>query len=173
MLFNWFAKKPSPALVAGLYGAIVAQARQPVFYRDWQVADTVEGRYEMLCLHVFLIVHRLKGETGEAKAVSEALMRHFFSDMDGKLREIGTGDLAVPKKIKSMAEAFYGRIAAYDTALALEDNGFLADALKRNVFAQAQADAAPLCTYMRDAAALLAATPVGRILAADLPFPKV
>jgi cytochrome b pre-mRNA-processing protein 3 len=176
MFFNWFAKtwfakKPFASVLPGLYGAIVAQARQPVFYRDWAVEDSVQGRYEMICLHIFLFIHRLKGEDGQARDLGEALSKYFFSDMDGKLREIGTGDLAVPKRIKTMGEAFYGRIAAYDTALALEDDAFLSDALKRNVYGSADADSSALASYMRRTVTALSAVPLSELLQGHVPFP--
>ena len=112
------------------YEAIVAAARHPTFYADWGVPDTLDGRFDMIALHTFLVLDRLKGEE---PAFRQALVDEFFADMDRSLREMGVGDLSVGKKVRKMAEAFYGRLAAYDQALAGEAAA-LEGALARNIF---------------------------------------
>mgnify|MGYP000411422531 CR=1 FL=1 len=97
------------------YEAIVAAARHPAFYARWQVADTLDGRFDMVALHTYLILDRLKGVEPEFR---QALVDEFFRDMDRSLRELGVGDVSVGKKVRKMAEVFYGRITAYDAALA-------------------------------------------------------
>ncbi len=108
----------------------MAAARHPVPYERWGVGDTLDGRFDMIALHTYLVLHRLKGLEPDFR---QALVDAFFSDMDRSLREMGVGDISVGKKVRKMAEVFYGRIAAYDAALAGEGNA-LAAALARNVF---------------------------------------
>lgn len=116
-----------------VYGAIVAQARRPEFYRDLGIADTVDGRFDMIVLHAFILFHRLKDVPEEA-ALGQRVFDAMFLDMDRSLREMGAGDLGVPKKIRRMGEAFYGRARAYDAALAGEGEDSLEAAVARNLF---------------------------------------
>ncbi len=99
-----------------LYNATVAQARTVAFYEQWSVPDTVTGRFDMISLHGYLIMRRLMAEP-TAKAFSEAYCGMIFTDMDRNFREMGVGDLSVGKKVKKLAEGFYGRAAAYDSAM--------------------------------------------------------
>lgn len=127
-----FGRRKLEERATRLYFIAVAQARRPEFYLDYQVPDTVWGRFEMIALHVFLILHRLKGGGSEATELAQGVFDTMFSDMDQNLRELGIGDLSVGKKVKELAESFYGRVAAYDQGLS---SGTLEDALARNVFA--------------------------------------
>ncbi len=153
MILGLFRPRKEQAHVLAIYAAIVAQARQPVFYAELGVPDTLEGRYDMLMLHAFLYMHRLKDEAEPVKQIAQEVFDLMFSDMDRSLREMGVGDLSVPKKIKKMAEAFYGRATAYDEALA-KPGPDLGEAVQRNVFGgepRAAADAAAVADYMRRA----------------------
>jgi len=111
------------AITEALYAQIVAAARQTVFYSDWNVPDTPLGRFEMLSLHMFLFQHRLRGEEGVAQEVAQVLIDEFFLDVEHSLRELGVGDVGVPKRMKKLAKMFYGRTAAYDDALERGDGG--------------------------------------------------
>lgn len=124
---------------------VVEQARQRVFYTDFGVPDTVDGRFEMLCLHAFLYLHRLKAERPAAARISQRFFDRMFADFDRGLRELGTGDLRVGREVKRMAQAFYGRIRAYEEGLAA-GNGMLRDALARNLFGTAPPAPAALAT---------------------------
>lgn len=126
MFKNLFARKKDAS--KPLYEAIVAAARQPKFYASLGVADTVEGRFDVLILHVYLVVARLKTQ---APDLCQKLMNAFCEDMDGNLREMGVGDLGVGKRVRRMAEALTGRIYAYDNA---KDQAELEAALTRNVY---------------------------------------
>ncbi len=127
-----FGDKALKQAAADLYDGIVAQARQPVFYLKADVPDTVDGRYEMVSLHAFLVMRRLKKEGEEGQELSQAVFDRMFVDMDHCLREIGVGDLSVGKRIKAMAQVFYGRIVAYETALEGSGEETLEQALARN-----------------------------------------
>jgi cytochrome b pre-mRNA-processing protein 3 len=121
------------ATIDRLYGAIVAQARAPVFYADLAVPDSLSGRFDMMVLHVYLVYRRLASDPG-TRAVGQELFDRFCADMDGTLRERGVGDLAVPRKMRAIGEAFYGRARVYDAALAAVDDAALVAALEKNVF---------------------------------------
>lgn len=122
------------AIATRLYGAIVAQARTPAFYSSLGVPDTVTGRFEMVVLHTVLVLDRLQRDQRE-RALGQKIFDLYCIDMDRSLRELGIGDLGVPKRMKKMTEAFYGRAAAYRAAISAGDAAALADAICRNVFA--------------------------------------
>ena len=117
-----------------LYGAAVAAARNPVFYAELMVPDTVDGRFDMVSLHVYLLVRRLAVLPAPGPALGQAVFDAMFSDMDVNLREMGVGDLSVGKRNRAMWEAFHGRSAAYQAALGEPDDEALARALLRNVW---------------------------------------
>ncbi len=125
----------------GLYGAIVAQARRPEFYLDLGAPDTVDGRFDMIIIHAVLLVRRLKSEDRAARDLSQDVFDLMFADMDRNLREMGVGDLGVGKRVKKMAGAFYGRLAAYGEGLdrpGMSGQKSLAAALARNLYAMSE-----------------------------------
>ena len=154
--FNHF-KKPRllpRGTIETIYGMIVTQAREPVFYRQFAVADTVNGRFDLLLMHLWLVLRRLRAVEGES-GLSQALFDRFCEDMDDNLREMGVGDLTVPKRMKAFGEAFYGRSVAYDLALA-DGHEALANALCKNIFNGSDlAKARLLATYAERVAAKL------------------
>ena len=99
------------------YGRVVEQARQPVFFAGYGVPDTLDGRYELICLHAFLYLYRLKADRPQSAELSQAFFDAMFADLDRALREMGTGDLSVGKHVKRMARGFYGRIRAYQDGI--------------------------------------------------------
>jgi cytochrome b pre-mRNA-processing protein 3 len=172
MKFQWFRPSPEAGIVARLYGTIVAQARSAAFYRDYRVPDTVNGRLELVLLHTVLIVRRLAGE-GRHRRLGQALFDHFCSETDAALREMGVGDLAVPRQMRKLGEAFYGRQASLDEALASPDAAMLRDLLQR---ALAEADVASmdvgrLAAYVGQAARELGRWPDDRLAAGEVAFP--
>jgi cytochrome b pre-mRNA-processing protein 3 len=172
MIFPLFRRSRRPDTISALYGMIVAQARSPVFYRDYAVADTVNGRFDLLLAHLALVVGRLMREE-EGKATGQALFDRFCADMDDNLREIGIGDLSVPKHMKRVGEAFYGRAQAYERALAEKHGTALIEVVARNVYGGSGDDAAPrLAAYIRRIAADLDRQPVTAIAAGALSFPS-
>ncbi len=132
-------KKPDPS--DALYAAIVAAARQPKFYSEWKVPDTLDGRFDMMVLHVFLAMDRMRDFGTEAEDLRQALTDRFFAEMDSALREVGVGDLVVGKKVRKMAEAYFGRATAYTTAMAAGGSA-MQDAVTRNVYAGGDASRA-------------------------------
>jgi cytochrome b pre-mRNA-processing protein 3 len=131
--FNHFRRPHAPrrGTIEAIYGMIVAQAREPLFYRAMGVPDTVNGRFDMVLLHLWMVLRRLR-PTEAGAGLSQALFDHFCGDMDDNLREMGVGDLTVPKRMQKFGEAFYGRVAAYDLALDAGTEA-LAQALCRNI----------------------------------------
>ncbi|MCX5493630.1 ubiquinol-cytochrome C chaperone [Kaistia dalseonensis] len=163
------------SIAYSLYGAIVAQSRQPAFYADWLVPDTLDGRYDMIVLHDFLLFYRLKTESDADRRLGQAVFDIFLKDMDGALREMGVGDISVPKKLKKMAEVFYGRVSAYDAALAAGDGAALEAAIARNIFPEGDpaGSAGRMAAYVEAATVALAAQPIDVIRAGRIDFPAI
>jgi cytochrome b pre-mRNA-processing protein 3 len=138
MIFSLFRKNTATEPVYAVYSAIVAQSRQPHFYAQWGVPDTVTGRFDMISLHLALLFRRLRAESGTQKEFSQAVFDLFFKDMDRSLREMGVGDLGVPKRIQKMGNIFFGLLAAMNEAMDRDDATALGDVLSRNIFDGAQ-----------------------------------
>ncbi len=151
---------------------VVEQARRPVFFTELAVPDTLDGRFELICLHVFLYLRRLKDEGTGATLLGQHFVDTMFADFDRSLREIGTGDLSVGRQVKRMAEAFYGRIKAYEDGLAGDDEALRA-ALARNVYGTAspsQDRLIRLAAYLRRESAALAVQPSAVLLGGEVAF---
>ena len=157
-----------------LYEAVVRRARQPGFYAVLGAPDTVEGRFELYNLHVVLLLCRLKGEADPAAETAQALFDAFVGALDHTLREMGVGDLTVPKKMRRLGEAIYGRVKAYDTALAARDLDALSALLERTVFeGAAGVGCARMAAYVLASADRLAAQPLADLLEARPDWPPV
>lgn len=167
------APRPDPSVVDALYDRIVAAARQPAFYAQWDVPDTPLGRFEMVALHVFLFLHRLRGVEGEAHDIAQQLTDDFFKEVEHSIRELGVGDMGVPKRMKKLAGMFYGRAAAYGAALDAGDRAALAAALSRNIRPGVEAwpQADDLAAYVAAARDGLAGQPLPAICAGRIAFP--
>ena len=141
-LFSWGQRRQT-CEAEKLYTAAIEVARRPIFYEQFGVQDTVDGRFDSLSLVVILIMRKLKNCGEDGKEISQQLFDSMFADMDLSLREMGAGDIGVSKRVRTMAEAFLGRLEAYVTALEHNDRTALAAALRRNLFRD-DADANPL-----------------------------
>src|SRR5262249_14079225 len=153
MIFPRFGRNPRRDTISTLYGTIVAQVRLPCFYREYGVADTVNGRFDLLVLHLATVLDRL-AEDAELRNTGPALFVRFCKDMDHNLREMGIGDLSVPKEMHRIGEAFYGRAQVYRSALAAQGTELLVEALTRNVYggtSVALAAPARLAAYIKEA----------------------
>jgi cytochrome b pre-mRNA-processing protein 3 len=154
------------------YRRVVDQARQTVFFADYGVPDTLDGRFELICLHAFLYLHRLKADRPQASPFCQSFFDRMFADFDRSLRELGVGDLSVGKHVKRMARAFYGRILSYEAGLAGDDSA-LAVSLARNVFGTASASACAaddMAAYVRRAVRALRSQSAADLLAGDVSF---
>lgn len=172
MIFQLLRGARRRRTIDALYGAIVAQARHPVFYRDFGVPDTVEGRFEMIVLHIVLLVRRVRSEPAHIRALGQGVFDRFCVDMDHNLREMGVGDLAVPKRMQGIGEAFYGRAQTYDRVLGSDGPEALAATLARNVFAADELSGARrLAAYVAMAERHLARQEGPGLTAGTLDFP--
>ncbi len=133
ILGRLFRRGAHEAQARSLYLKLVEQARRPEFYRYGGVPDTLDGRFELIALHAFLVLHRLKADHPETARLSQALFDTMFLDMDQSLRELGAGDLGVGRRVKRMAQGLYGRIAAYEAGLRGPE-AELEAALRRNLY---------------------------------------
>jgi cytochrome b pre-mRNA-processing protein 3 len=181
MILPWFRRSPQGRTIAALYGAIVAHARSVSFYADFGVPDTVEGRFDLIVLHLVLLLHRLGRQAAAGRGLGQQLGQklgqdlfdEFCRDLDANLREMGTGDLAVPKKMQAFAAAFYGRQAAYLAALSGPNGRDFEKALARNIFAVGDdARAAQLAAYARAAVSRLDAQDDGAFMRGEVVFPS-
>lgn len=145
-----------------LYSEAVRAARDPYLYTGLGVPDTLDGRFDLVGLHVFLLIDRLRAAPAPGPALAQAIFDAMFSDMDFNLREMGVGDMSVSKRNKEMWEAFHGRSKAYEDALGAEEPDALAEALSRNVWRGANPEGAevPLAQLVRRHRSALAATPL-------------
>lgn len=173
-MFRWTKRSPRADTIRTLYGVIVAQARRPAFYANYGVADTPEGRFDLILLHLILFVRRLRVEAAPIRALGQGAFDLFCRDMDHSFREMGIGDLAVPRHMRRVAEAFYGRAAAYDEAIATAGEEQLAAVLARNIFPESTAPSAcarRLAGYVRAAIAELDRQEAATFAQARIGFP--
>ena len=161
-------KEPQTVTIAHrLYATAVEQARHPAFYLGSGVPDTPDGRFDMIAVHVALLLRRLRKDHAVAAEVAQALFDLMFADMDQNLREMGIGDIGVGKRVKAMAQAFYGRLSAYDSGLDSAEDGKLTAALKRNLYrktAPCDAAVAALAAYVRREAEALDALGLDQVM---------
>src|SRR5579862_3914870 len=174
MILRPFRRNAQNRTIAALYGMIVAQARSAAFYAVYEVPDSVEGRFDLLVLHLVLVLRRLARLDGEGRWLGQRLFDAFCADLDGNLREMGVGDLAVPKRMRQFAEAFYGRQAAYLAGLDAPGPQAFENALARNIFQQATAGekAARLASYARAAVRELDLQVDGALIGGKVAFPS-
>jgi cytochrome b pre-mRNA-processing protein 3 len=167
----WTPRMPPRGTIEAIYGMIVTQAREPLFYRDLGAPDTVNGRFDLLLLHLWLVLRRIRSIEGGAE-LGQALFDRFCEDMDANLREMGVGDLTVPKRMQAFGEAFYGRMAAYDTALT-GGEAALAQALCKNILNGDKIEQArQLARYATAAIAALATFDDATLRDASFRFPS-
>ena len=168
--------RPNPAQTAAeaLYAGAVEQARRPALYTEMLVPDTREGRFEIYSLHIILLLDRLKGQGARAEEVSQLLVDRFTRGLDDAFRELGVGDLAVAKRMKKLAEAFFGRARACDQAFdALPDRRTLNALLARTLFEGQDGPAERLGDYLLSARQALAAQPLEPLLEGRAAWPTV
>jgi cytochrome b pre-mRNA-processing protein 3 len=170
-------RKPHERSGFELYGAAVAAARHPWFFGPLGVPDSLDGRFDLVGLHVSLLIRRLRRDPDpRGAALAQAVFDAMFADMDVNLREMGVGDLSVGKRVRAMWEAFHGRAHAYEAALDAGDAAALAAALGRNVWRAGEAEgvaagAPRLARHAMATAAALEAQPLAGLLRGQARFP--
>lgn len=170
ILKKLFGDREERSGLVPLYRAIVEQGRQPFWYRQGGVPDTLDGRFDMIAALLSLVLIRLEAEGGRGRGPSALLTEVFVDDMDGQLREIGIGDMIVGKHIGKMMSALGGRLTAYRAALG--EGGDLEDALGRNLYRGEPVEPAALAAVvqrLRGFHAGLARTSFEALLAGELP----
>lgn len=168
---KWFRRDPQMDAARRLYVTVVGQARQPEFYTVCGVPDTVTGRFDLIALHGFLLMNRLKSDAS-TRPLAQALSDVVVDDMDRNLREMGTGDLSVGKKVKRIMEGYFGRLEGYEQALSGDDDGLEA-ALRRNLFAgvtPGDEQLAAMAAYVRREASGLAGQPIASLEGGTVTF---
>jgi cytochrome b pre-mRNA-processing protein 3 len=159
MIFGLFGKKNNNvAIVERQYGLLTAAARRPVLYEDLGVPDTVMGRFEMLSAVLILYFRRTRTSARTGQEIAQEIVDAFFEDVDHSIRELGVGDVAVPKRMKKLAGMFYGRLETYSAALESKDAAALTEALKRNFHPEvsvAEVSMQGLAAYLLEAEAAL------------------
>jgi cytochrome b pre-mRNA-processing protein 3 len=172
-----FSRPRQAPSIDALYGMIVAQARRRTFYLGYGVPDTIAARLDMIMLHLVLLLRQVAKEQGNAQGVAtpagQQLFDRFCQDIDDNFREMGVGDLTVPKEMRRVAEAFYGRAKAYESALADDNAAALEAAVARNVFGVTEPPlgARRLAAYMREASRRLGEQEPVALARAELEFP--
>jgi cytochrome b pre-mRNA-processing protein 3 len=172
-MLGLFRRKSHERTGFALYAAAVDAAREPAFYTALGVPDSLDGRFDLIGAHVFLLIDRLRAEPEPGPAVAQAVFDAMFADMDFNLREMGVGDMTVGKRVKQMWEAFNGRAKAYEAALAADDGPALAAALARNVWRGAAPVGAPesLAAILRHRRQALAMAPAPALFDGSARFP--
>ena len=171
-LSNIFGRRDARARLAPLYAATVAAARDPFWYREGEVPDTVDGRFDMIAAILALVLLRLEAEGERTRTETVLLAEAFIDDMEGNIRQLGTGDLVVGKRIGGMMGALGGRLSAFRGALG--DDGMLAQAVARNIFHDAPPSDAALSIVvaaLRRIHGGLAALDTSEILDGKVPMP--
>lgn len=156
-----------------LYHACLGAARNPALYLAHGVPDTLQGRFEMVALHLFPVLHRLMHEPGDDPELARLLSESFVTDMDGAFREMGVGDVTVPKRMTTLYRSFGGRVSAYKAALDTGDQALVA-AIARNIFPDSPQDrrADALAVYLRAAVQALRDADLDRLRRGEVPFPE-
>lgn len=158
-----------------LYGVIVAQARLPGFYRDFGVPDSLEGRFAVLFLHLFVVLHRLKQEGATGVPLAQEVMDQFVADMDTVLRELGVSDLRVPKKMRALAGSAHALLETYDEAFAAGEAP-LAAAIAASLPSQgenAELSSEALASYLMRCAGALEREPLSALATGIIAFPEI
>ncbi len=171
-LARFFQPSQDQLTAQHMYVTLVEQAREPWFYAEAGVPDTLDGRFELILLHMFLLLRRLEREPG-VETYYTLLSEAFFQDMDRSVRELGVSDTGVGHRVKKMAGAFYGRLQAYEEAL--QDDAALKEALQRNLYGTAEAtqkNLQQMTAYLHAAKEKLEAQPVAEWLAGQIDFPQ-
>ncbi|MGL4404313.1 MAG: ubiquinol-cytochrome C chaperone family protein [Notoacmeibacter sp.] len=169
--FLGLGNSSDPKIIDALYEAIVAAARQPVFYSDHGVADTPLGRFEVLSAHMALILRASRTADKRVKDTVQVLNEEFFKDVDHSLRELGIGDTGVPKRMKKLVSMFYGRVGSYVAAIDAGDEKALVEALERNLAPDAKLkNAKALAQYLMNAAKSIEGQMPDAFLAGKLSF---
>jgi cytochrome b pre-mRNA-processing protein 3 len=178
-MFRWFAGRAARKEAAEkIYDAIVAQSRNPAFYLRCNVPDTLSGRFDMLVIHMFVVLQILKLGGREGQLLAQEIVEAFIREMDTMVRDLGVSDRNVPKEVRKIAQLFYGQLLAYSTALQRNDTKGLANEVWKSFQSGegaggAQIAADSLSTYMRQAIKNIQEMPLNMLLQGNIRFPEI
>lgn len=173
-MLTWLSKRSDRNRKArDLYGAVVTQARNPVFYTVYGVADNPEGRYELIALHLILTLNRLGQPDVSDEDLRRQTLETFVTDLDDAMREFGVGDPSVPKRVKRAAGGAHARNDVYSAALTADDDEALVRVVTEYVYqGQPSPSASALATYVRQTVGHLSAQPAQDLRLGVLTFPS-
>ena len=173
-MLNLRARRRDREAAERLYDRAVAAARRPALYVDFGVPDTLQGRFEMIALHLFALMHRLMHEPGDDPDLARLIAERFVADMDASFREMGVGDVSVPKRMSALYRSFGGRVSAYKAGIE-GGRGELVAALARNVFPDDPQDwrAAALGDHLWATVGAVRNADLARLSLGEVQFPEV
>lgn len=177
-MFRWFAGRAARKEAAEkIYDAIVAQSRNPAFYLRCGVPDTLSGRFDMLVIHMFVVLQILKLGGREGQLLAQEIVEAFIREMDTMVRDLGVSDRNVPKEVRKIAQLFYGQLLAYSTALQRGDTKGLANEVWKSFQSgegsSASIAAEAISTYMRQAIKNIQEMPLNMLLQGNIRFPEI
>jgi cytochrome b pre-mRNA-processing protein 3 len=177
-MFRWFAGRAARKEAAEkIYDAIVAQSRNAAFYLKCGVPDTLSGRFDMLVIHMFVVLQILKLGGREGQLLAQEIVEAFIREMDTIVRDLGVSDRNVPKEVRKIAQLFYGQLLAYSTALQRNDTKGLANEVWKSFQSgegsNAQIAADAISAYMRGAIKNIQEMPLNMLLQGNIRFPEI
>jgi cytochrome b pre-mRNA-processing protein 3 len=179
-MFRWFAGRAARKEAAEkIYDAIVAQSRNPSFYLHCSVPDTLSGRFDMLVIHMFIVLQILKIGGREGQLLAQEIVEAFIREMDTMVRDLGVSDRNVPKEVRKIAQLFYGQLLAYSTMMQRNDmNGLAEEIWKSFQSAEGVGDEQPvaaddLCTYIVQSIKNIQEMPLNMLLQGNIRFPEI
>lgn len=179
-MFRWFAGRAARKEAAEkIYDAIVAQSRNPGFYIRCGVPDTLSGRFDMLVIHMFVVLQILKLGGREGQLLAQEIVEAFIREMDTMVRDLGVSDRSVPKEVRKIAQLFYGQLLSYSTALQRNDLKGLSGEVWKS-FQSSEGDdrevaiaSEAIATYIRQSIKSIQEMPLNMLLQGNIRFPEI
>jgi cytochrome b pre-mRNA-processing protein 3 len=178
-MFRWFSGRAARREAAEtIYDSIVAQSRDPAFYMRCGVPDTLSGRFDMLVIHMFVVLQILKLGGREGQLLAQEIVEAFVREMDTMVRDLGVQERNIPREVRKIAQLFYGQLLAYSTTLARNDLKGLAGEVWRSFQSSEAGRDAPIAAdaiayYMRQSIRNIQEMPLNMLLQGDIAFPEV
>src|SRR5215475_6986083 len=177
-MFRWFAGRAARKEAAEkIYDAIVAQSRNPAFYLRCGVPDTLSGRFDMLVIHMFVVLQILKLGGREGQLLAQEIVEAFIREMDTMVRDLGVSDRNVPKEVRKIAQLFYGQLLAYSTALQRNEPKLLAGEVWKSFQSsegnkQQSVASDSISTYINQSIKSIQEMPLNMLLQGNIRFPE-
>ncbi len=177
-MFRWFAERSARREAAEkIYDAIVAQSRAPVFYVRCGVPDTLFGRFDMLVIHMFIVLQNLRKLGGkEGELLGRDVIEAFIREMDSMVRDLGVSDLQVPKEVSKIANVFFAQLTVYIDAMEKRDTRFLAEAIRKSFQSadpQVHIAESEITNYVLESIKQIGVMPLNLLLQGNIQFPEV